>query len=171
MRGAQLHLFASLLAFAVPCIPRTSDGRASGPPQWPTQFEGSPLRRLPLLPEEEALSPRFPGRIAKFTDGERHIVISYIERDTRLVHHPEVCMKALGYAVHPRAPVRDGAGRLWGAFDASRGGQRLRVRHRISEVAGEQGFTDVSSWYWSALLSRSRGPWWSVLVAEAATPL
>jgi len=31
-------------------------------------------------------------------------------------------------------------------------------------------WTDVSAWYWSALLGSSEGPWWALTVAENAQP-
>jgi len=49
-----------------------------------------------------------------------------------------------------------------------RDGKHLLVRERIYEAAGERSFTDVSSWYWAAVLGRSVGPWWAILIAEAA---
>jgi hypothetical protein len=43
----------------------------------------------------------------------------------------------------------------------------LRVYERVySAVSADENWTDVSSWYWSALLGRSRGPWWVITTAE-----
>jgi hypothetical protein len=48
---------------------------------------------------------------------------------------------------------------------ATRGSERLRVRERIYTAAGDS-WTDVSSWYWQAVLERTTGPWWAITVAE-----
>ena len=66
----------------------------------------------------------------------------------------------------------DRQGRLWGCQEMVQGGRRFRVRERITAsppgTGGDPGaaWTDVSSWYWAALLGRSPGPWWAVTVAE-----
>jgi hypothetical protein len=39
------------------------------------------------------------------------------------------------------------------------------VYERIYDVAGNS-WSDVSAWYWAALLGKSAGPWWSVVIAE-----
>jgi hypothetical protein len=48
-------------------------------------------------------------------------------------------------------------------------GESLRVLERIyssSENQTGQDWTDVSTWYWQALLGKTGGPWWSVTVTE-----
>jgi hypothetical protein len=62
----------------------------------------------------------------------------------------------------------DTTGRSWSRFEATRGTERILVRERIFTEAGAS-WTDVSSWYWSALWGSSPGPWFSVTVAETAT--
>ena len=167
MRGARLHLFACAMALAVPWLSTPPKAATTRDVSWPTEFEGAPLHPVAMLPGEETLMRDFPGRMARFSDGRRHIVMRLIERDTRQVHHATECIKALGYDVEARPNVVDAAGRQWGAFSARRGDQRLLVRERFYEVDGAGSWTDVSAWYWAALLRRSTGPWWAVLVAEA----
>jgi hypothetical protein len=168
MRGAILHTLACLTAFATPWLPARTQPAASRFPGWPAALDGVPLQPLPLTGDEQALARDFPGRMAKFTDGRRHVILRFIDRDTRLFHPPAECMRNLGYAVHPRPTIVDDRQQRWGAFEATRGAQRLLVRERIYETSGAGGWTDVSSWYWAAVLGRSAGPWWSILVAEAA---
>ena len=36
----------------------------------------------------------------------------------------------------------------------------------IYSARGDQSWTDVSSWYWQALLGKTHGPWWAVTVTE-----
>ena len=44
--------------------------------------------------------------------------------------------------------------------------QQLRVCERIESAAGES-HTDASSWFWSATLGSSSGPWRAITVVEA----
>lgn len=105
----------------------------------------------------------FPGRIGRFSDGEREIVIRWVTEATRKLHPASDCFQGLGYSIKPRALQRDDKGSLWSSFGASKGNERLRVRERIHSESGET-WTDVSSWYWAAL--REEGPWWAITVAE-----
>src|SRR5688572_26117958 len=105
MRGAFLHALACAAALAVPWLTPGSAPVRDAPPAWPDRFEGAPLRPVELRPGE--LSRDFPGHAAKFTDGRRTVIVRLIERDTRRVHPPEECMKAIGYDVQRLAPRRD----------------------------------------------------------------
>jgi hypothetical protein len=73
---------------------------------------------------EERFAADFPGRIARFSDGHREIIIRWVARETRALHSASDCFKGLGY------------------------------------------WTDVSSWYWQATMSKTSGGWWAVTVAE-----
>jgi hypothetical protein len=44
---------------------------------------------------------------------------------------------------------------------------RLTVREAILEGRASR-WTEVSQWYWEALLGQTRGPWWAITVAEHA---
>jgi hypothetical protein len=54
---------------------------------------------------------------------------------------------------------------LWAIFAAAKDSERLRVYERIHNDSGET-WTDVSSWYWSALSQNGAGSWWAITVAE-----
>jgi hypothetical protein len=56
-------------------------------------------------------------------------------------------------------------GLLWGAFEATRGPERVIVKERITDESGKY-WTDVSAWYWAALLGQTDGPWWAYTVVE-----
>ena len=43
----------------------------------------------------------------------------------------------------------------------------LACEHITLEGDG-RSFADVSSWYWSAVTGRSRGPWWARTIAVVA---
>lgn len=133
--------------------------------EWPAQWEGRPLRPLALSEVERRFAARFPGTLARLTDGEQVLVLRSVERPTRLLHPAADCYQGLGYRIAAEHLERDEEHRLWRCFEAVRGGQRLRVCERIVDAAG-QGFTDTSAWYWAAALGQSRGPWQAMTIAR-----
>lgn len=174
MRSNAFYLVACVLAALVPWLAVNSKrgGETSGIafPGWPTHFENRELTALPLQERERRFSGDFPGRIARFTDGEREIIIRWVTEATRKLHPASDCFEGVGYSVHP-LPLRvDRAGERWGSFTAVRQSEKLRVYERIYTDDG-QSWTDVSAWYWAA--ENDAGAWWAVTVAEnetAATP-
>jgi hypothetical protein len=134
-------------------------------PGWPSELAGKPLRMLPLGPIEQRFAEDFPGRIARFSDGEHEIVIRWVAQETRRLHPASDCFRGSGYSVKPQALIVDSDGARWGSFIAARGGEQLTVRERIYDGAGNQ-WTDVSAWYWAATTGKSRGPWWALTIAS-----
>lgn len=132
---------------------------------WPTQFEGKTLTPRPLTQLELRFATDFPGKIGRFTDGKREIIIRWVTEPTRKMHFASDCFQGLGYTVKPLAVHRDEHGLLWASFAATKGNEKLRVHERIHNDAGES-WTDVSAWYWSALRHEDGGPWWALTVAE-----
>ena len=47
-------------------------------------------------------------------------------------------------------------------FRAGKDGKSFAVRERIYDDAGGN-WTDISTWYWAALLGKTHGPWWSIV--------
>jgi hypothetical protein len=131
---------------------------------WPIEFEGKTLTPLPLTDVEKRFASDFPGRISRFTDGNREIIIRWVTEATRKLHPSSDCFQGLGYTVKPLAAHRDANGSLWASFAATKENDRLRVYERINNDAGET-WTDASAWYWSALRD-DNGPWWAFTVAE-----
>lgn len=168
MRVVGSFIVCCALAAFAPLLPlRKSAAPANAAfPGWPAQFEGRALTVLPLTQREQRFAANFPGRIGRFTDGEREIVIRWVAQETRALHPAADCFRGLGYRVRP-LPVRvDERGQHWGSFAANRDEETLRVYERIYETNGAQSWTDVSSWYWRALLGQTHGAWWAVTVAE-----
>ena len=133
-------------------------------PGWPAEFEGKTLTALPLTALEQRFATDFPGKIARFTDGKREIVIRWVTDATRKLHPASDCFQGLGYAVKPLAVRRDDKGALWSSFAASKADEQLRVYERIHSDSGET-WTDVSAWYWAAF-REGNGSWWAITVAE-----
>lgn len=164
------YLIACVLAALMPLVsarfetPETHT-EAMTFPGWPSTFEGKTLTPLPLSATEKKFATGFPGRIARFSDGEREIIIRWATEATRKMHPASDCFQGLGYSVTPLAAHRDENGSLWASFAATKNNERLVVFERINSDSGET-WTDVSSWYWSALRHEGSGSWWAITVAE-----
>jgi hypothetical protein len=137
----------------------------AGFPGWPSHFEGRALAALPLTPREEGFVRDFPGRIGRFSDGEREIILRWVAEPTRRLHPAADCFMGAGFSVTPLPLRRMATGSAMGCFRARRGGEEMTVCEAIRDETGGS-WSDASSWYWAALLGRSPGPWWSAVVAE-----
>ena len=67
--------------------------------EWPRELDGLPLRPLALSAVEQRFADRFPGAIARFTDGEGVIVLRHVTAPTRMLHPATDCYRGLGYDV------------------------------------------------------------------------
>ena len=150
---------AQLLPGAAVPLPKTDAF-----PGWPTQFEGRPLTALALTPVETRFQQSFPGRVGRFTDGQREIIIRWVGQGTRKLHASGDCFKAIGYQLTAQ-PVSMVGQQRWSGFTAVREGERFAVRERIHDGDGGQ-WSDVSAWYWAVQLGRTSGPWWAFTVAD-----
>lgn len=167
-------LVFAVAALAASVTPLLAWPEFSGPdrtpafPGWPTHLEGLPLTELPLTAREAGFVQSFPGRVARFTDGEREIILRWVASPTRKLHPAADCFRASGYAIAP-LPARasaSGSG-MMGCFRASRGGEAMSVCEIIRDGEG-YSWPDVSAWFWHALFGGARGPWWAVVVAQKA---
>lgn len=130
---------------------------------WPTHFRAQPLTQLPLGALEQRFARRFPGAIARFTDGHHVLIVRHVTRATRQLHPAEDCFRALGYAVERPRPVVDDHGVQWSCFDATLDGRRVRVCERIDDAEGRQ-WIDTSAWFWAA--QYGGGPWRATTVVS-----
>lgn len=166
MRVVALFLVVHGLAALVPFVSWQKDVSTASTSfiGWPEQFEGRGLQRLSLTEQERGFAQGFPGEIARFTDGSREIVMRWIQRPSRKLHPAADCFKGAGYTTVPK-PIRiDAVGQHWGCFSAKQNGTQLHVCERIYDTTGKS-WSDVSSWYWSAMLGNTPGPWWAVTIA------
>lgn len=168
MARGLIPLFALLAAAAAlaPLLPsRSGAGASFAPGPWPTSWEGRPIERLDAAPEDRLLA-RFPGKVARFSDGRRQIVLRQVGAATRQLHPAADCFRAIGYDIEP-APMRLASGRgPASCFRATRGGRTLIACEQVTDSSG-RNWPDLSSWYWSALLGTSTGPWLASLTVEA----
>jgi exosortase/archaeosortase family protein len=149
--------------------PAAAVGARSSAIEWPTHFRGQPLTQLPPTALEARFAARFPGAVARFTDGGQLLIVRHVRRPTRLLHPASDCFRGAGYTVGEMGAAADADGVLWRCFIATQGGERLRVCERIAErLDGPGGWTDVSAWFWDAQRRGSASAWWALTVV---TPL
>lgn len=138
-------------------------------PGWtaaPIPPELTPIR---LGEREQRFAKAFPGKIAAFSDGRTTWVVRWVEQPTRKLHPAADCLRGAGYTVIPGSAVADRSGALWAGSTATRGRETLRVQERIFAERETSGWTDVSAWYWNAVLQRTSGPWWAITQIEVIT--
>ena len=161
---------ALLVAGALPLASHFVPLRASehsDPPEravtvtWPTHFRDQPLTQLPLGTLEARFARRFPGAIARFTDGRHVLIVRHVMRPTRQLHPAEDCFRAAGYRLDRPQPMADDRRDRWTCFFAEREGRRMKVCERIHD-GGEGQWADTSAWFWAA--QYGGGPWWAITV-------
>jgi hypothetical protein len=161
-------LLAAIVAALVPIFDRAGDAAvaASGDfPGWPTSYEGSALKELALTQREVAFVRDFPGRVGRFSDGRREIIIRWVGAPTRRLHPAADCFRGSGYSIAPMPVRKDAAGAAMSCFRATHGADILMVCEVIRDERGDS-WPDVSAWYWSGLFGTTPAPWWSFVVAE-----
>jgi exosortase/archaeosortase family protein len=167
-RQVVLYLLAVCLAVVVSCMnmfQHELSAQSDDFNGWPKSFEGQSLYPLSMSDWELNFASHFPGRIAKFSDGRRQVIMRWIRRETRQLHSLQDCLKGSGYAISRQSISIQEGGQRWVNFTAEKPGSCLSVKERITDDAGG-AWTDVSQWYWSALTGKTRGPWLAVSVIE-----
>ncbi len=167
MRYTTAFVVACVIAALTPFLPLSKKNKSHDQhfPGWPTQFANPSWQLLPLNQGELRFENGFPGKIGKFSDGTREVAIRWVTEPTRMLPPASDCLQGLGYSVKPQPLFVDENTQRWGCVLAIRHDQMIRVRERIYDNAGNE-WTDVSSWYWAAVLSKTSGPWWAVTIAE-----
>ena len=157
---------AAVLAGLAPLLARGIE--TSAPAEnfsgWPAQYEGRALAPLPLTMREEQFVQDFPGRVARFSDGTRELVLRFTTAPTRRLHPASDCFRGAGFTVTPQPMQRSGDGLTMSCFRATRAGEALDVCEQVRDAQGNS-WPDAGAWYWHALLGGG-GPWWSVVTAR-----
>jgi hypothetical protein len=133
---------------------------------WPVAYEDRAVTQMPLTPREIAFTRGFPGRIGRFSDGRREIIIRWVGAPTRQLHSAADCLRGIGYGITPLPARRSSDGHAMACFRASHGEVAMTVCEVIRDEQGAT-FPDVSAWYWNAMLGVTSPPWWSFVIAEA----
>ena len=154
-------LMAALVPLYLPASQHTGTTVRSFP-GWPQTWQGQPLIPAALTDIEARFASGFPGKMARFTSGTQAVTLRWVTHPTRRLHPAIDCFKAAGYQIHP-LPLRvDSQGTTWSHFRAARWQESFDVFERIYDQQNNS-WTDVSAWYWAALLEKTEGPWWSVV--------
>jgi hypothetical protein len=166
--GKLILIVSALLATVAPLVFTDIQGKSgeiSHFPGWPSEYEGKPLTQLELTDKEEVFLKGFPGKIGRFSDGSREMIIRWVEQPTRKLHPASDCFKGNGYYI-THQPIRvNEFGVEMGCFTASKDFNRLTVCEYI-EARDGKGWSDISAWYWGALLNESPQGWMSYVIAE-----
>jgi hypothetical protein len=140
--------------------------RAAVPlPPWPREIQGRALTRVPLADSERRFLAGFPGDVARFSDGERDVILRWVTQPTRRLHPADDCYRAWGYAVGVPTIHADRDGVRWRCFAVRKDGRSRLVCEQVRDTEGAH-WTDVSSWYWAATFDRTRGPWLVTTVSD-----
>jgi hypothetical protein len=166
-------LLACVFAAIVPLLSHSDPSQLSAggsEPRWPSHFQGRLLSRLPLSEREQTFLSGFPGSVARFTDGERDLVMRWVTQPTRRLHPAEDCYRGLGYQVAESRVVNDGDASRWRCFVVTRKDDAREVCEQLQDLEGGR-WTDVSAWYWAAVLKKSDGPWLVTTASIRQVPL
>ena len=158
---------ACALAGAWPSNDTAAPARAAA--ELPATWQGQPVRPLALSAVEQRFAERFPGSVARLTDGRQIVVLRQVRQPTRMLHPAADCYRGLGYRISAerleRADTPNDAP-VQRCFTARKHGVALRVCEQIEDARGQR-FADTSAWYWAAVLGQSPGPWRAVTVTRA----
>ncbi len=168
MRSIYLLTACCLIAGAVPFFNPTPSASSlvNTMPEWPEEYLNDVHKTTPLTQKETQFYTRFPGDIIKFTGGRTDYVIKRVTKPTRKLHPASDCYRGSGYTVTAEPVFIDETGRRWGQFTAVKESTTIVVKERIYNDQG-QHWTDVSEWFWTALMNKTTGPWWVVTTAES----
>ena len=107
------------------------------------------MRPLALSAVEQRFAERFPGSVARLTDGRQIVVLRQVHQPTRMLHPAADCYRGLGYRIEgerlERTANTDDAP-VQRCFTARKHGVALRVCEQIEDARGQR-FADTSAWY------------------------
>lgn len=166
MRELALYVLACAAAASAPLL---ADARpAPHPfPGWPSQLDGRTLTRLADTPEETRFYAGQPTRHARFSDGQRVVLMRWADSRIEGFHLAGPCFRAFGFSLQELTP-RAGAGagaRAESCFRATRGGLVQRVCEHIRDGKGRT-FASMQAWHLAQLLESTEPPYLGVSVVE-----
>jgi hypothetical protein len=144
---------------------RAEAPQSSGFPGWPKEFDGAQLSEQPLTAREMRFWAGFPGKVARFTDGKRQIILRWAGGRSDRFHLAARCYRAMGYHITQLPAALDANGNRWCVYRADGRHTSLRVRERILDNAGN-AWTDEAAYRWDAFWRRTSAPWWGITIVE-----
>lgn len=176
--GVLPYVGACLAAAVLPALAADRSAAVAMQPvvsaAWPTHFRGQPLAQLAPTSLELRFAQRFPGAVARFTDGAHLLILRQVTAPTRQLHPANDCFRAAGYRVDDAHAAIADDGTRWRCFVATQGSERLRVCERISTSLVDHdapAWTDVSAWFWDALQAPvGHAGWWAITLIAPLHP-
>lgn len=164
MRKLVAYLLACVAAASAPLV---ADARpaARSFPGWPSQLDGRPLTRLADTPEETRFYAEQPTRHARFSDGQRVVLLSWADASVDGFHLAGPCFIAFGFQLRALAPRASDGARTESCFRATRGGVAQRVCEHIRDGKG-RSFASMEAWHLAQLLGSTEPPYLGVSVVE-----
>jgi hypothetical protein len=161
-RARTLVQLAALLVAALAPLFRHQQAPLQLPDTWPPFPDAIAGRALQVSPSSELEAPwiaAFPGRIGRFSDGERLWILRQVASATLALHSSVRCLTAAGWSVAPAQAWRDAEGRTWSSCRARLGERTALVRERVESSSTGASWPDVDAWRHDAWLGRDPGPW------------
>lgn len=159
-----IFITLSIIAFSLPFFNEQKIYNIKSFKGWDKTFNGKLLKEIPLNENEKKFLIDFPGKINKFTDGERQIIMRYIENPTRKLHSSSDCYKGIGYKIKYEPIEIDKDKIKWSSFIVKKGDKKLKIKERIYKQG--KNWTDVSSWYWENIFNKNTLPSIAVTIIE-----
>jgi hypothetical protein len=155
------HALALVFAAVAPLLRPRADAAIAAPEllHFPNAIEGRALVPAAISELEAPWLARFPGRIGRFSDGERLWILRLTAQPTLQLHSSARCLRAAGWQVDTASAHRDAQGRIWSRYSARMGERRLSVSERVQSSATDASWPDLDAWRWDAWLGRDPGPW------------
>lgn len=164
-RKGQAVLFSSLclLASGIPFLSGVGEKSTAPPIKVPAMAQKIILQQGLEAQSLEAMDRRFskdfPGSIARFRNSKTELLVRSVSRATRSLHPSSDCFKGSGYNIHPLHSQMDEEGNVWSCFHAERINRKLEVCEHVLSADSLNHWSDIQSWFWSATLRSSPGPW------------
>jgi hypothetical protein len=164
MRKLAAYLVACVAAASAPLV---ADARPTGHSfaGWPSQLDGRPLTRLADTPEELRFYAAQPTRHARFSDGQRVVLMSWADASIEGFHLAGPCFAAFGFQLQQLAPRSSDGAPAESCFRATRGGVAQRVCEHIRDGEGRT-FASMEAWHLAQLLGSTEPPYLGVSIVE-----
>lgn len=168
MKPSRTHLVLLAIAAALPLARPESRASAALPelPDFPARIEGRALSPCAPSELEAPFLARFPGRVGRFTDGERLWILRQVATPTLALHSSARCLRAAGWNVAAAEALKDAEGSVWSAVRATREGVAVTLRERVVSHATGRTWPDVDAWRWDTWFGRDPGPWCAMTAIE-----
>lgn len=121
----------------------------------PKEYQAIDLNPLPKTNLEKEFSRSFPGQIATYQNQDGMFIFRQVKGATRKLHNTSTCLTASGYKLSPVKLTTDDQGRTWSIYKASYEGEQLIVKTIILELNGDNSWSNVEAWFWSASFAPS----------------